>query len=50
MEEIRIDQVNGYYSAYIAGSFLCTADSFTEALNEARAYLRERGILYAAEN
>lgn len=43
MEEIRIDQVNGYYSAYIAGSFLCSADSFAEAMREARAYLRAAG-------
>lgn len=43
MDEIRIEQQMDHYAAYVAGGFLCSADSFAEAMREARAYLRAAG-------
>ena len=50
MDEIRIEQQMDHYAAYAAGGFLCTADSFTEALNEARAYIQGKEGPYVCKN
>lgn len=32
--EIRIIPTRGYYSAFVNGSFYCSADTYTEAVRE----------------
>lgn len=34
IHEIKIEQVRGHWEVYINGRFYCSADSYTEAMNE----------------
>lgn len=34
VHEVEIKQVGGYWEVNINGEFFCTADSYTEAVNE----------------
>jgi hypothetical protein len=37
IHEISIKQVRGYWEVHINGRFFCSADSYTEAVNEVKA-------------
>lgn len=34
VHEVQINQVHGHWEVRINGEFFCTADSYTEAVNE----------------
>lgn len=33
--DVKIEQVKGHWEVYLDGEFYCSADSYTEAVNEA---------------
>lgn len=34
IHEVKIEQTHGHWEVYINGEFFCSADTYTEALNE----------------
>ena len=34
IEDVKINQVRGYWEVYIDGKFFCTSDSYSEAVKE----------------
>ena len=34
IHEVRIEQVRGHWELYINGDFVCSADSYSEIVNE----------------
>lgn len=34
VHDVQIKQVRGYWEVYVNGEFLCSADSYVEAVNE----------------
>ena len=35
VHDVKIKQVKGHWEVYLDGEFYCSADSYTEAVNEA---------------
>ena len=40
--DIRIIQVRGHYDVYIDGEYYCSADTYSEAFEEAEKWLEKR--------
>lgn len=34
IKEIKIEQTHGHWNVYVNGQFFCSADSYSEAVNE----------------
>lgn len=44
MENIMVTDIHGHYEVRLFGDYLCTADTYDEAMAEARSYLDGGGL------